>query len=368
MDRRQSAEPSREPAAAARIMVVDDMATNRQLVKHALPSAEFAVVEAGDGQQALEMLAAQTFDLVLLDVMMPRLNGIEVCRRIRKMPEYALLPVIMLTTEDQPATMVEGMQAGATEYLTKPFHRDVLLARVKGAISHKRLTDLLDDAETVLFALARMVEAKDKTTGDHCDRLAHMGVVFGNCLGLDHQDLEALRRGGVLHDIGKLGIPDAILLKPAKLNEQEWALMKEHTNIGADLCGSLRSMQHTQAIIRHHHEKWDGSGYPHGLSGEQIPLLARVFQIVDVFDALTSARPYKPAWTVDKAIAMMQEETARGFWDPKLTAVFADIVLTTPEKLQLPANSRLEKSAQILKKIQATGVLDWLNGAKSANS
>jgi len=355
-------------AEVSRVLVVDDMRTNRELVKLALQKLAVEVVEAGNGTEALEKIDEQEFDLILLDVVMPGMDGFEVCRRIRENRKHSLLSIVMLTTEDGVDAIVKGMEVGATEYLRKPFHPEELKAHVRSAIRNKRITDNLDEAETVLFALARMVEAKDKCTGSHCDRLMHMGVVFGEHLGLDFLDIDALRRGGVLHDIGKLGIPDSILLKPGKLDEQEWALMKQHTNIGAELCGSLKSMRRTQCIIRYHHEKYNGSGYPDGLGGNEIPLLARIFQIIDVYDALTSKRPYKPALPLKEVVAIMEKETALGYWDPVYMDAFLGIVHDSPRVLSLPKNNRADKSANILTKIQGTGVLDWLDDAKIVTS
>jgi len=200
----------------------------------------------------------------------------------------------MITSMGAPDDVVHGMEVGADDYVTKPFNSVELIARVKAVIERKRLTDLLDDAEAVLFTLARLVEARDEGTSDHCDRLSYASVVFGKELGLNINDLEALRRGGVLHDIGKLGIPDSILLKKDKLNDEEWQIMKQHTTIGATLCSPLRTMKSTAEIVCYHHEKFDGTGYPAGLKGEAIPFLARVFQIVDIYDALYNERSYKP--------------------------------------------------------------------------
>lgn len=349
--------------ASYRVLVVDDMATNRMLLRAALQSDDYAVTEAADGEQALALLAGdESFDVVLLDVNLPGLNGFEVCRRIRASHDMRLLPVIMLTTLEDPTDVVAGMQAGASDYLIKPFQAIELKARLAAAAEHKRLIDRLDEAEAVLFALARMVEAKDETTGDHCDRLAHTGVVFGRALGLSYEELEALRRGGVLHDIGKLGIPDSILCKKGPLDAAEWKIMKQHNAIGAALCSPLKTMRRTADIVLCHHEKWNGAGYPAGLAGDEIPLLARVFQIVDIYDALSSDRPYKPAWPREKIIATMQAETEKGFWDPRLTKVFLDILKTQPEVLTLSTGTKLKQDQRIFQEIEQSGALAWSQG------
>jgi putative two-component system response regulator len=270
----------------------------------------------------------------------------------------------MITGSADQNDLVKSMRVGATDFMHKPYSPLELVARVSAAASHKRLLDQLDSAESLLFALARMVEAKDENTGDHCSRLAHGSVVFGTALGLNEEQLLALRRGGVLHDIGKLGIPDSILLKNGPLTDEEWVLMRQHTVIGARLCSGLNSMKLTVPIIRHHHERWDGSGYPDGLKGEEIPYLARIFQIVDVYDALASVRPYKPAWPHEKIIAAMEEETRKGWRDPELMAVFLDILHKRPEDLLLPENS-VDLGAQIFADIMATGTLSWNKKRKS---
>ncbi|MDD5387926.1 MAG: response regulator [Gallionellaceae bacterium] len=342
----------------ARILVVDDMATNRALIRAVLGAQEFEVLEADCGEAALTRIAALRPDVVLLDVMMPDLDGIEVCRRLREQEEFRLLPIIMLTSLGSPDDVVHGMEVGASDYITKPFNAVELTARVRAAVDKKRLTDRLDDTESVLFALARVVEAKDGTTGDHCDRLSHLSVVLGEALGLPYDDLEALRRGGILHDIGKVAIPDAVLLKKGKLDEAEWAVMRQHPTTGAYLCSALRTMRRTVDIIRYHHEKWNGGGYPSGLAGNDIPLLARIFQVVDVYDALSSERPYKPALPREDVIRILREETARGFWDPEIIAVFLDILEHDPARLDIPANAVRGRDADLFHNISGDA-MEW---------
>lgn len=341
-----------------RVLIVDDMSTNRILIKQVLRNEAYTTVEAVDGVDAVDKITSQKFDVVLLDIMMPNLDGLGVLQQVRSDEQYNLLPIILLTSLGSPDDIVQGMELGATDYVTKPFNATELKARVNAAVAQKRLTDRLDDTESVLFSLARMVEARDENTGDHCDRLAHMSVVFGEELGLSYEQLEALRRGGVLHDIGKLGIPDSILLKKGELTDEEWAIMKHHTSIGASLCAPLRTMTQTVDIIRHHHERWDGSGYPEGLKGEEIPLLARVFQVVDIYDALSSERPYKAAFPPEKVKQILMEETSKGYWDPEIVSKFIDIMTNRPEKLQRQKELK-DRSASILDEIISSGVMDW---------
>jgi len=287
------------------------------------------------------------------------MDGNEVCRHIRSELELELLPVIMVTGTSGSDGLSSSLHARASDFISKPYLPEELIARLDSAVNHKRLTDQLDSAESMLFALARMVEAKDKNTGDHCSRLAHISVVLGEALGLSPEYLIALRRGGVLHDIGKLGIPDSILLKPGKLTEEEWLIMRHHPEIGARLVDGLKSMRLTLPIIRHHHERWDGSGYPDGLIGKNIPLLARVFQIADIYDALVNERPYKPAMSSEQVIDILEEEAVKGWRDPELTAVFVDIMRQRPQDLELPHSMDDDLGSDLFAYIGRTGVLDW---------
>lgn len=351
-------QPTLAGGSPARVMVVDDMATNRALVRAVLNTQEFDVLEADSGDAALALIPALRPDVVLLDVLMPEMDGIEVCRRLRQQEEFRLLPIIMLTALGSPDDVVHGMEVGASDYISKPFNAVELTARVRAAVDKKRLTDRLDDTESVLFALARIVEAKDGVTGDHCDRLSHLSVVLGEAMGLPYDDLQALRRGGILHDIGKVAIPDTVLLKKGKLSDEEWAVMRQHPTIGAYLCSALRTMRRTVDIIRYHHEKWNGGGYPSGLAGEDIPLLARVFQVVDIYDALVSERPYKPALPRPEVARILREETARGYWDPHIVGVFLDILEHAPERLDIPADAVRGRDADLFRNITGD-VLEW---------
>ncbi len=343
------------------ILIVDDEPLQRQLLRDLLEESdlEFQLEEASDGQEALLKVAQRNFDVVLTDKRMPIIDGDEVCKRIRNDLSLPFVPIIMVTGTHTTEELAKSFAAGASDFVRKPYNPLELSARIKSAVQNKRLTDQLDSAESLLFALARMVEAKDETTGDHCTRLAYTAAVFGQQLGLDEVQIEALRRGGILHDIGKLGIPDSILLKQGPLNDDEWRIMREHTTIGANLCHSLASMKHVVPIILHHHERWDGSGYPHGLTGDKIPLLARVFQLLDIYDALSSERPYKKALAPEKVISILEEEAAKGWRDPHLTATFIGILRAQPEKLRLPESIVPTRDEHIFESILATGALDW---------
>lgn len=341
-----------------RVLIVDDDPVHRALEREILQPPKYAVTEASSGIEALQLLPTQSFDAVLLDKSMPGMDGDEVCRRIRSELKLELLPVIMVTGNNSSDDLSSGLRAGASDFIGKPYLPQELIARLDCAINRKRLTDQLDSAESMLFALARMVEGKDTNTGNHCSRLAHISVVLGQALGLGSEYLMALRRDGVLHDIGKLGIPDSILLKPGKLNEEEWLVMRQHPEIGSRLVKDLKSMQLTLPIIRYHHERWNGTGYPDGLAGENIPLLARVFQIADIYDALTNERPYKAALSNDQVVDIMEDEVSKGWRDPELTAVFIDIVRQRPQDLELPRSVADNLGSDLFADIARAGGLE----------
>lgn len=304
------------------VLVVDDDPGNRALLEELLGAQGYRVVTAPDGRRALEEFALVQPDLVLLDVMMPHLDGFAVCREIKQHTENRLTPVVLVTGLGAVEDRIRGLEAGADDFLSKPVDRSELLARVRSLLTLKAYTDELERAESVLFALARSIEAKDPYTQGHCERLSDSSAALGERLGLPAEHILALRRAGVVHDIGKVAVPDAILLKRGPLTEEEWKIMRQHPVVGERICKPLKSFRFVLPIIRHHHEKFDGSGYPDGLKGEQIPLTARVLQIADVYDALTTERPYKPALPTAHALETMQEEVQKGWWDPHLFAEF----------------------------------------------
>jgi putative two-component system response regulator len=298
--------------------VADDNASNRELLEELLAAQGFTVITASDGAAALQELTRTQIDLVLLDVMMPHLNGFEVCEKIKNNPETYLIPVIMITALSDKQDRLEGIKVGADDFLTRPVDRTELLARVGSLLKLKQRTDELERAESVLFSLARSIEGKDPYTHGHCERLAEYSARLGGQLGLPDDQIIALRRAGVVHDVGKIAVPDAILLKPGRLTPDEWTIIREHSVVGERICAPLKSFRLVLPIIRHHHEKCDGSGYPDGLRREAIPLTARALQIVDVYDALTTDRPYKKAFSVAEALQTMKEEVAKGWWDPHI--------------------------------------------------
>jgi putative two-component system response regulator len=300
------------------ILVVDDDPTVRLLLENFLGAEEYNVVTAHDGQTALEQLSQIQPDLVLLDVMMPNPDGFEVCRQMKYNPDTRLTPVVLVTGLSESSDRVRGLEAGADDFLNKPVDRSELLARVRSLLSRKAYTDELEQAESILFTLALTIEGKDPYTQGHCERLSEYSAKLGRRLGLPEEQITALRRAGIVHDIGKIAVPDAILLKPARLTADEWQIMRQHPVVGERICAPLKSFRLVLPIIRHHHEKLDGSGYPDGLKGDQIPLTARILQLADVYDGLRTERPYKGPQSHDDALQEMQKEVERGWWDPSL--------------------------------------------------
>jgi putative two-component system response regulator len=260
----------------------------------------------------LEAVQHWSPDVVLLDVGMPGIDGIEVCRRLKSDPATRLTPVVLVTGLSDVSDRIKGIEAGAADFLSKPVHPHELRARVASLSRMKQLTDALDSAEAAFMALALTIEARDPMTNGHCERLASHAVALGRALGVSSEDLDALHRGGYLHDLGKVGVPDSVLLKPGRLTDAEFEVMKRHPEIGDALCAPLQSLRNVRPIIRSHHERLDGSGYPDGLQDDEVPLLAQIVGIVDVYDALTSHRPYREALSRDAAVRHLMDEAQQG--------------------------------------------------------
>jgi putative two-component system response regulator len=308
-----------------RVLVVDDESQcSRLLVRLLTP--EFHVDVAADGETALTAMNLTPPDIVLLDVGLPGMNGIEVCRAIKRAVTTRLTPVVLVTGQGGREHRLAGIDAGADDFLEKPFDVEQLKARVRSLTRLKRFTDELDSAESVIMSLALTVEARDPYTEGHCERLASHAVALGAALGLSDDDLGALRRGGFLHDVGKIGISDALLLKNGRLTREEYERVKQHPVIGERLLGDLRSLAPVRPIVRHHHERLDGSGYPDGLRGAEIPLLAHVVSIVDAFDAMTTARPYRAAMPDHDACAELRADVARGRMSRDLVEMFVAVL------------------------------------------
>jgi putative two-component system response regulator len=310
------------PKKSPRILVVDDNQENAHLMQELLGTHDYEVVIATTTRQAECQMQSHPPDLVLLDVVMPGKSGYELCREWKNNAGTRLIPVIMITGLTDREDRIRGIEAGADDFLNKPLFPEELFARVKSLIRLKDFTDELENAEAVLCTLGRSVESRDPYTEGHCERLSRYAGELGTHLQLSEEQVVALRRGGYLHDLGKVAIPDAILKKHGDLTEEEWQLIRQHPEIGENICRPLRSLRLVLPIIRHHHEHWDGSGYPDGLAGEEIPLLARILQVVDVYDALRTERPYKPARTHEDTYHTMIAEAEAGLWDRRLVEEF----------------------------------------------
>src|SRR5579871_2727247 len=314
-----------DAAHAPTLLIVDDIDLNRRLLKAMLKTANYRILEAKRPNSALAILEREKVDLVVVDLVMPEMSGPDFCRLLKTDRKTQLIPILMTTSVQGAESEIAGIESGADEFLIKPLQPAIVRTRIRSMLRNKALVDSLEEAETILFALAQAVEHRDRYTGLHCERLASLGIALAQALGLSWQDQLAIHRGGYLHDIGKIGVPDAILFKRGLLTDEEWQTMRLHTIRGEDICRPMKTLAPVLPIIRSHHERWDGSGYPDGLSGEDIPLLARILQVADIYDALTTTRPYKPAFSHQHAIEIMVEEARRGWRDPELVPLFAEV-------------------------------------------
>jgi putative two-component system response regulator len=310
----------------SKILIVGGSKADCESVREALGSLDHEVVDASTTSEAIAAISVHNVDLILIDLMVPELGATEFCRMLKKASATQFLPLFVMADSNDQDSEVHAIDAGADEFVVRPFRVPALRARVQASLRHKAMIDSLDDSETVLFSLAQSVEERDSALGQHCHRLALMAAAMGVALGLPGNDILSLQRGAYLHDIGKVAIPDHILFKPGPLTPEEWETMKTHAERGERICNSMRSLAPVLPIIRHHHEKWDGSGYPDGLTKEEIPLLARILQVADIYDALTTSRPYKPTLTPEEALQSIRSEAESGWRDPELVERFAEIL------------------------------------------
>src|ERR1700691_4918940 len=310
-----------------RILVVDDHPSIAGLMSQLLTLRGYDVVTAAGADEAEAEVRRQAPDLILSDVKMPGKSGYELCRALKSDPVTRLIPFVLITGLSDSSDKLQGIEAGADDFLNKPVLAEELTARVKSLLRVKEFTDELETADSVLCTLGLIVEGRDPYTEGHCERLAARAADLGRHLGLDEDSIVALRRGGFLHDLGKIAVPDEILKKGSDLTLPEWAIMKQHPVTGENICKPLKSLRLVLPIIRHHHEHADGSGYPDGMRAGEIPLLPRVLQVVDVYDALRTARPYKPALSHDEAAQTMREEARQGLWDAVLVNEFFSMLV-----------------------------------------
>jgi putative two-component system response regulator len=308
-----------------KVLVVDDYVPNANGMRDLLIAAGYSVRVAHDGPDALRLVSEEAPDLVLVDVVMPGMSGVEVCREIKARSTTRLTPVVLVTASQERGHRIAGLEAGADDFLGKPIDVQELRTRVRSLLRVKQLTDELESSEAIMTMLGHIVEARDPYTEGHCQRLAEYATALGTALHLGPADLDTLNRGAVLHDVGKIALPDSVLLKPGRLNPEELLLMREHPIVGDNLCRTIKSLERVRPIVRSHHERQDGRGYPDGLSGDEIPLLAQIVSVVDVFDALTTTRPYRQAMTAQAAYDILLSEAASGWCPVKMVQTFVDL-------------------------------------------
>jgi len=314
--------------AGSKILLIEDDPQAVGILEPLLVSKGFSVAVARDGMEGLDKVRLLNPDLLLLDVNMPRLDGIEVCRRLKNNPSTRRTPIIMLTAMTDLEKKLEALDAGADDFVHKPYNSLELLTRLKSLLRVKSLNEQLESAEDVLFSLARAIEAKDSYTQGHVERVSHLAVRLGRYLGFGEDDLDSLRKGGVLHDIGKIGVPDKILNKAGALTPEERAIIRLHPSQGARICEKLKSLKGAIPVIQHHHERMDGTGYPDHLRGHEIPVLARIMTIVDIYDALTTTRSYRKRLPHTVALDIMMEEANKGWWDKEILGEFCRMLET----------------------------------------
>ncbi|HTE20094.1 MAG TPA: HD domain-containing phosphohydrolase [Armatimonadota bacterium] len=309
----------------ARVLVAERSEPNARQVAEYLRAVGYDVLVATDGEEALRSIRRDDPEIAILDVGIPRLNAYQLCERVKNHPSTRNIPVVMLVSPSAQDEKIRGLEVGAEDFLCRPVNKLELLARVRSLVKVKRLNDQVETTENVIFGLARMLEKKVSNTSSDWERLADHACLLGHALGLTEEDLDILRKGAILHDIGKIAVREEVLMKPGRLSSEEFNEIKLHPEMGERICGPLRCADQVLPVIRHHQERWDGKGYPDGLRGEQIPLLARILSIADAYDAMLSPRPYRAA--LEPEVAQQNLEAGSGAqWDPHLVSVFLSAV------------------------------------------
>jgi putative two-component system response regulator len=324
--------PLRPPdSGRGRLLVVDDDEQIRKLLVRLLTVTGHVVEEAASAEEALLKLDASPPDLILLDMELPGKSGLSLVPIIRSDPRHRLTPIVMITGAATPARKIRAIEAGVTEFLSKPFSHVEIAARVRTLLAFKHATDALEDAEHVILALSQTIDARDTYTYGHSARVSLYAGLLGERIGLEPWPLAVVRRGGLFHDFGKIAVRDRVLLKPGRLTDAEYAEIKQHPRKGRDLLSNMKTLAPALEIVDHHHERMDGSGYPDGLAGESIPITARITSVADVFDALTTARVYRGALPRDEALDIMAIEVRKGWWDGRLLEEFRGLLEDLPE-------------------------------------
>lgn len=324
----QSYAPSKisDSQPKAKVLIVDDNETNVELIAMHLKPFNYNVAKAYDGEEALEAVAKLEPDLILLDLMMPKMSGYAVCQKLKADPKTMFIPIIIITALRELDDKIKAIEIGADDFLIKPFNKVELLTRIKSLLRVKSLYDELDHSESVVFTLAETLEAKDIYTRGHSERVAKYSVILAKDMGMTAQEIEDIKRGSLLHDIGKIGVKDAVLNKVEKLSQEELAHIRTHPARGYEICKSLKTFKNLLPIIRWHHERMDGMGHPDGIKGDKIPLSARICSITDAFDAMTSNRPYRKGVTPLQAANIFEREITSGQWDPEVIRIFVKLI------------------------------------------
>jgi putative two-component system response regulator len=309
-----------------RLLVVDDNATNIDLIRKQLHGQSYLFEDAANGYEALEKIRGWKPDLILLDLMMPGMSGYEVCKTVKSDKDMRFIPVIVITALSELDDKLKAIDMGADDFLIKPFNKLELATRIRSLLRLKALYDDLDTSENILFSLARALEAKDRYTRGHSERVARYSRLLAKAIGLPEHEQEHIWRGGLLHDIGKIGIAEAVLHKPGPLTAEEMDHIRTHPQKGFEICSPLKSLTPSLSVIKNHHERFDGCGHPDRLECENIPLMARITSIADTFDAMTTDRPYRKGMKFGDAIGVFEREKDSGQWDPKLVVEFVQLV------------------------------------------
>lgn len=323
-------------ATGQRILVVDDNPSVASLLEHALVREGYRVQTVDNGIEALARVAHDPPDLIFLDLDLPALPGDEVCRRLKNSPDTRTIPIVMITGSGEPDSRLAAWDYGADEFLPKPFRMAEITSRCRSLLRIKRLIDERDSAEAVVFALARAVEAKSPFTHGHAERVTGYCLQLAERVGLTEREREILRKGSLLHDVGKISIPDSVLDKPGPLTATEYALIKTHPAQGAHIIEPLHSLNEAIPLIRWHHERLDGKGYPDGLAGDEIPLLVRILSVCDVYDSLASDRPYRKPMPAEVCMELLHENAADGGLDPELVKLFTQLLPKLPRRTSSP--------------------------------
>ncbi len=304
------------------ILAVDDMPSNLELIEAIFQQAGYNVCKASSASSALEIYNSYPVDIAIIDVMMPGMNGFELCKMLKKLTSRQYLPIVLLTALNDSKNRITGLECGADDFISKPFDPAELITKIKSLLNLKDLYEELDHSENIILTLVVAMEARDPYTKGHSTRVGDFATEFASFLGLSGKDRELLKKAGVLHDIGKIGLSERILRKPGRLTSEEVKMIKKHTLVGEDICRPLVSLHGILPAIRSHHERWDGSGFPDNLAGEEIPLMARILSIIDAFDAMISIRPYRGRRTIESTLELIGNERYLGQWDPELVGIF----------------------------------------------